>query len=87
MPDFQARKQQNQTSQEPPGFRHGEVQNENSVHVNFEYINTTQKTGEIAEAYFNGNEFKGFLIHQDLDVAGGMVANCEMLGFNWSGVN
>ena len=57
----------------------------NSLKLKFEYICTTQETGELTKAIFMNNEFTGFLVHQDLDVAGGMVARCELIGYDWSG--
>lgn len=52
---------------------------ENNVKATFEYINTTQETGEVTDAIFEGKRIRGYLIHQDLDVSGGMVARAEIL--------
>lgn len=52
---------------------------QNNIKATFEYINTTQETGEVVDAIFEGKKLRGYLIHQDLDVSGGMVARAEIL--------
>lgn len=54
----------------------------NNLKLKFEYICTTQETGNLVKAIFNDDEFTGFLVHQDVDVSGGMVSRCEMIGYN-----
>lgn len=55
-----------------------------TLELNYEYINTTQETGYLSLANFYGKQFVGYIIHQSIDVSGGMVASCQMLGVDWT---
>lgn len=52
----------------------------NDLKVNFEYICTGQEVGKKVRINFPNKSFIGYLIHHSLDVAGGMVANAEVIG-------
>lgn len=52
----------------------------NELKIDFEYICTGQEVGTKVSVNLGEKTFVGYLIHHSLDVAGGMVANAEIVG-------
>ena len=52
----------------------------NKLKLNTDYVNTTQVTGGVAKVSLLDKTFTGFLTHQNVDVAEGMITRCEIIG-------